>query len=172
MGGDEPASNGWNDMDSDELDRDAVLARLSMAGRRQSTAMVLFHANLAARLGLGATDEKVLELVSRHGALTPKELARRTGLAPASISAVLDRLEAKHFLRRQRSSDDRRSFRVVPDPEHTRAVGALFTGLMTELAALHASYSTEDLRTVLGFIEATTRIQERAARELGGPSED
>ncbi|BBG02684.1 MarR family transcriptional regulator [Pseudonocardia saturnea] len=152
---------------SSDDDRHDVVERLSLAGRRQSTAMVLFHHNLAARLGLSATDEKVLELITRHGSLTPKELAARTGLAPASISAVLDRLESRSLLRRERNADDRRSFRVVPDPEHVRAVGALFTELLTELDQLYARYSTEDLRTVLGFVEAATGIQERAARNLG-----
>lgn len=177
MSRDAASSNRQDDMNShepgtqpsdDDGDRRDVVERLAMAGRRQSTAMVLFHTNLAARLGLSATDEKVLELISRHGSLTPKELATRTGLAPASISAVLDRLENKKFLRRVRSTDDRRSFRVVPDVEHTRAVGALFTELVTELQALYSRYSTEDLRRVLEFVEATTEIQERAARNLGG----
>jgi DNA-binding MarR family transcriptional regulator len=161
---DEQVSNG-----REGTKRTEVLDRLRMAGRRQSTAMVLFHTNVAARLGLGATDEKVLELVARHGALTPKAIAAASGLAPASVSGVLDRLEAKHFVRRERSTDDRRSIRVVPDPEHTRVVGELFGGLMQALGELYEKYSTDDLLTVLGFIEATTAIQERAARELGNP---
>ena len=175
------SSNGQDDMNQDEPgdlssghddDRREVVERLAMTGRRQSTAMVLFHTNLAARLGLSATDEKVLELIDRHKSLTPKEIAGRTGLAPASISAVLDRLESKRFLRRERNTDDRRSFRVVAAPEHTRAVGALFTELVTELQALYAQYSTEELRTVLGFMEATVEIQERAARNLAGPADE
>lgn len=95
--------------------------------------MVLFHANLAARLGLGATDTKVLEIVARHGSLTPKQLVAMDGLAPASITGVLDRLEAKRFVNREASAQDRRQVHVLHSPEHARAVGALFADLLAAL---------------------------------------
>lgn len=146
--------------------RAEMLERLDALGRRQSTAMVLFHANLAARLGLGATDTKVLEIVARHGSLTPKQLVAMTGLAPASITGVLDRLEAKRFVNREPSAQDRRQVHVLYSPEHARAVGALFADLLAALAEVHSRYSTAELDLISGFIEATTAAQERAARRL------
>lgn len=157
-------------MSKPDVRRDEVLARLRAAGRRQSTAMVLFHSRLAALLGLGPTDEKVLELVARHGSTTPKELAEATGLAPASITGALDRLEARGYVRREPSPSDGRRVDVVHSPEHTRAVEKLFEGLMAALTDVHARYSTEDLELIAGFVEATTAAQERAARELATPS--
>ena len=143
-----------------------VLDRLRAVGRRQSTAMVLFHGNVAARLGLGPTDVKVLDLVARHRTLTPKELGALTGLAPASVTGVLDRLEAKRFIRREPSPDDGRRVHVVHSPEHTAVVGELIGTLMAGLAEVHDRYSIEQLDLILGFIEATTQVQEDAARAL------
>lgn len=153
-----------------DTSRDEILARLRAAGRRQSTAMVLFHTNLAALLGLGPTDEKVLEIVSRHGSTTPKELVEATGLAPASITGALDRLEARRYVRREPNATDGRRVDVVHSPEHTRAVEELFEGLMAALAEVHSRYTTEELALFAGFMEATTAAQERAARELSSAS--
>lgn len=147
--------------------RAEVLARLEALGRRQSTAMVLFHANVAARLGLGATDGKVLEIVARHGSLTPKQLVALTGLAPASITGVLDRLQRKGFVRRAASARDRRQVDVTYSPEHEQAVQALFADLLSAMAKVHERYSTAELALVAGFLEATTAAQEGAARRLG-----
>jgi DNA-binding MarR family transcriptional regulator len=134
--------------------------------------MVLFHTHLAALLGLGPTDEKVLEIVARHGTSTPGEIGEQTGLAPASVTGVLDRLEAKGYVRRTPSATDRRRVEVAHEPAHTRAVEELFAGLLARLAEVHARYDTEELELVAGFVEATTEAQERAAHELGGPVRD
>jgi len=150
-----------------EPSRANVLERLRAAGRRQSTAMVLFHTNLAALLGLGPTEEKVLEIVARLGSMTPKQLGAMTGLAPASVTGVLDRLEAKRFIRREPSPTDGRRINVVHAPEHTQAIGELFTTLMAALAEVHQRYDTAELELILGFVEATTEAQERAALQLG-----
>ncbi|MGD9530915.1 MarR family transcriptional regulator [Pseudonocardia sp.] len=134
--------------------------------------MVLFHTHLAALLGLGPTDEKVLEIVARHGTSTPGEIGERTGLAPASVTGVLDRLEAKGYVRRTPSATDRRRVEVTHEPAHARAVEELFTGLLAGLAEVYARYSTDDLELVAGYVEATTEAQERAAHELGAAGRD
>lgn len=151
---------------STDDERREVLASLGDAGRQQSTAVVLFHTNLAARMGLGATEVKVLELVARHPSLTPKELRDLTGLAPASITGILDRLEAKGYVTRRVSARDRRSVDVVYTHRHAEAAGELFAGLLAELDALHGRYSTAELRLILDYVRSAADIQQRAALEL------
>src|SRR5690606_13493887 len=70
--------------------RGALRQRLAAAGRELSDAIVLFHTVLAERLGLGASDWKTLGLLESHGAMTAGELAAHTGLAPASVTGILD----------------------------------------------------------------------------------
>src|SRR2546425_489920 len=55
--------------------RAELLAALNEAARRQSTATVLFHAAVAERLGLSATDHKYADLIARQGPMTAGELA-------------------------------------------------------------------------------------------------
>src|SRR5262249_15325884 len=63
--------------------RRQLLDALFTAGRELSAAAVMFHTALAARQGLTATEEKALDLLDRYGPLTGRQLAERSGLAPA-----------------------------------------------------------------------------------------
>src|SRR5438034_2670026 len=100
--------------------RAELLAALNEAARRQSTATVLFHAAVAERLGLSATDHKYADLIARQGPMTAGELADRAGLTTGAITGVLDRLERAGWVRRERDPHDRRRVMVHLDRKSTR----------------------------------------------------
>jgi DNA-binding MarR family transcriptional regulator len=56
-------------------------------------------------------------MLERCRASTVAELARETQSDPGAMTRLLDRLEAKGFCRRQRSTDDRRVVRIELTPE-------------------------------------------------------
>jgi DNA-binding MarR family transcriptional regulator len=58
-----------------------------------------------------------LFMLQRSRASTVAELARETQSDPGAMTRLLDRLEAKGFCRRQRSTDDRRVVRIELTPE-------------------------------------------------------
>jgi len=58
-----------------------------------------------------------LFMLQRLRASTVAELARETLSDPGAMTRLLDRLEAKGFCRRQRSTDDRRVVRIELTPE-------------------------------------------------------
>jgi len=58
-----------------------------------------------------------LFMLQRCPASTVAELARATQSDPGAMTRLLDRLEAKGFCRRQRSTDDRRVVRIELTPE-------------------------------------------------------
>src|SRR5216117_3098234 len=101
--------------------RAELLAALNEAARRQSTATVLFHAAVAERLGLSATDHKYADLIARQGPMTAGELADRAGLTTGAITGVLDRLERAGWVRRERDPHDRRR-----SEEHTSELQSPF----------------------------------------------
>src|SRR5262249_25731886 len=61
--------------------------------RDLSGQLSLLDHRVSTRLDLKASDLDCLELVFKHGPLSPSELARRAGLHPATMTGVLDRLE-------------------------------------------------------------------------------
>ena len=149
------------------LDRRAeLLEQLALAGRASSVATVMFHTAVAARQGLSASEEKALDLLERSGPLTAGELARRSGLAPASVTGLVDRLERKGFARRVPNPGDGRSVLVEVDSERVYAtVAPLFADWVGSLYELYAGYTDEQLEVILHFLtEAARRQQEATAR--------
>jgi DNA-binding MarR family transcriptional regulator len=151
--------------------RAELLEQLALAGRASSAATVMFHTAVAARQGLNATEEKALDLLERSGPLTAGELARRSGLAPASVTGLVDRLERKGFARRVPNPGDRRSVLVEVDAEQVYArVAPLFGDWVRSLQELYAGYTDEQLELILHFLtEAARRQQEATARLTGDP---
>ncbi len=149
--------------------REALHQRLGAAGRDLSDAIVFFHSVLAEKLGLGASDWKTLGLLERHGPMTAGELSARSGLAPASVTGILDRLEGAGWVRRGRDPEDGRRVVVTLDEAVVaERVGACFGGLQRRLAELYARYEDDELELLVDFMEEVARRQREAALELRG----
>jgi DNA-binding MarR family transcriptional regulator len=134
-------------------------------GRRFSTATVLFHSAIAARMGLNVTDWKCGEIIARLGAMNPGKLSELTGLSSAATTLVLDRLEALRFVRRERDPNDRRKVIVQPVPNPTRdaEIQGLFAPMNARVAALMTRYTPEQLEGIADFMtRAAAAIEEEA----------
>ncbi|MGH7555374.1 MAG: MarR family transcriptional regulator, partial [Longimicrobiales bacterium] len=73
---------------------------LARVGHEHSDATVLFHARLAGFLDLHPTDYKTLSVLERLGPMSAGDIARHSGLATASVTNLIDRLERKGFAHR------------------------------------------------------------------------
>lgn len=133
--------------------RRQILAELARAGREHSDATVLFHATMASLLDLHPTDYKALSILERSGALSAGELARRSRLAAASVTNLIDRLERKGFVRRMPCADDRRRVMVEPVRDRVTAARALFASTQRSLSELWETYSDEDLAVIADFLD-------------------
>jgi DNA-binding MarR family transcriptional regulator len=143
------------------------------AGRALGAAAVVFHAVVAQKQGLQPTEEKALDFLDRFGPLTAGELGTRSGLAPASVTGLLDRLERKGFVRRVADPADGRRVRAELVPERVQALAPLFVDLVAELETLCHRYSVEELQTVARFMaEAAERQRAAAARLSAGQPPD
>ncbi len=141
-----------------ELQRD-----LDLAGRELSTVTVMFHTAIAEKLGLSATELKTLDLLQRFGPLTAGELGGRTGLAPASVTGLVDRLERKRYARRIADPTDGRRVLIELNHESVGAAAALFSDFMRRLQELYAGYSVAQLETILHFLRAAAQQQQQQA---------
>ena len=146
--------------------RRQLLDALFIAGREISAAAVMFHTALAARQGLSATEEKALDLLDRHGPLTGRRLAELSGLAPASVSNLADRLEAKGFARRTPNPADGRSVLIEATPDRVAGLGPLFTDWVGELEDLSEKYTDAELRAITDFLTESARRQRNATARL------
>ena len=149
-----------------------MLARLHIAGRESSTAAVMFHTSLAALQGLSATETKAIDVLDRQGPLTAGELAARTGLAPPSVTGLINRLESKGFARRIADAEDRRRVRVERCPAAMAKLKPLFADFGAQIEALYAEFTDEQLQTILHFMTEVTRRQREATLRLSALAGD
>jgi DNA-binding MarR family transcriptional regulator len=143
------------------LRRDLVESILA-AGRENSAAAVLLHTAIAERSGLTATDTRTIDTLVRLGPVTAGELAGYTGLATASVTSLIDRLEKKNLVRRVRDTRDRRSVIVEPVLSRIADCQNVFGPIREGFANLLEKYDDGQLETILDFM----RRSSHRAREL------
>lgn len=150
---------------SSQQSRKVLLDALRLAGRENSDATVIFHDLIAQRLGLHGTDEKTMSLLQREGPLSAGEIARRTGLATASVTNLIDRLEQKGFVRRTRSPKDRRAIIVEPTANGIAAFVPFFMSPKRSVERLYARYDNRELAVILDFLKRNAeRLRSETAR--------
>lgn len=138
---------------------------LARAGREHSDATVLFHSAIAGLLDLHPTDYKALGILDRLGPQSAGELAERTGLAPASVTNLIDRLEGKGFVRRVPDPKDKRRTIVEAERKRLTAADTLFGLTRKSLAKLFETYDDRDLAVIADFLERNgARLREETRR--------
>ncbi len=149
----EPGAAGWSQ------ERRMLALEFAGAIRKTGSLMQVMSQAAADIIGLNATDLNCLNILSFSGSLTAGELARATGLTTASITGVVDRLEAAGFVTRERDLDDRR--RVVVSLVLEKAVSdvaPVFAPMVADWQELARGYSDEDLRLIVRFYDEMEQI--------------
>ncbi len=105
----------------------------------------------------------------RQGPQSAGRLGERTGLAPASVTRMVDRLEKRGLVERKRSPEDRRSVEIHLEPAGERMLGEIRLLRGTPLHRAVESMTGEERRRLtasLKLLVAATR-KEAAAEEDG-----
>jgi DNA-binding MarR family transcriptional regulator len=93
--------------------------------------------------------------------MTAGDLGERTGLTTGAVTAVIDRLEAAGYVRREADPTERRRVIVRVIPSRLRGVGRLFEPLAAAMAELCVRYTDQELATILGFINLSSEVARR-----------
>lgn len=138
----------------------AVALQLSLLNRR-----------VGARLELKDADFECFNLVFTEGPLTPTALARRSGLHPATVTGVLDRLERAGWVVRERDPGNRRAVLVRALRDRTGEMFGLLAGMNDAMSDILDDHSTAELEVIAGFLRRTLDAGRRATDALGTDGE-
>jgi DNA-binding MarR family transcriptional regulator len=130
---------------------------------------VFFHTAVAEKLGIGATEEKTLLMLSA-GPLTAGEIAQQTGLTTASVTSLIDRLESKGFVNRVRDANDRRRVIVEPNAEKLAELARVFGSMQGMFDDLGTFYTDDQLATIIDFLKRMSASAKEAIKQLGQKS--
>jgi DNA-binding MarR family transcriptional regulator len=117
-------------------------------------------------LGVNRTDARCLDILERFGPISAGRLAAEAGLTTGAVTAVVDRLVEKGYVRRVADPTDRRRV-MLEITELTEERAGRFYGPLAERSfPLLARYSVAELEAVVRFLRAGTAMVERRAEEI------
>jgi DNA-binding MarR family transcriptional regulator len=145
--------------------------------RRIIRAVDLYSRRLLAEHGLSSPQLICLRQLAAQGPLTSGQLAAQVNLSPATLSGILDRLEARGLIKRARQAQDKRRVVVEISPEGAalaaKAPSSLQDNFLRELRALAPAEQAEISRVLRKLVSMMAAEQLDAAPMLAaGPVGD
>ncbi|SDH00442.1 DNA-binding transcriptional regulator, MarR family [Lentzea fradiae] len=125
--------------------------------REQSAITVMFHAKVAAQMGLSATDEKCLDLAMRaDGPVTAGKIAELSGLSTGAVTGVIDRLERAGYVRRVRDPHDRRKVLVEVTVGDVDEFGEIFEVARQAMIEVLEQFDERELEVIERYLKLQT----------------
>ena len=122
--------------------------------RALSTAQDRLDYYAAQRFGINRTDLRALDLIGQARAISPTALAAALGMSTGATSAVLNRLEAAGYARREPDPDHRRRTLVRQTPRAEELAEEIFAPVIDGTLSTAATYSDAALASIAEFLSA------------------
>ncbi len=131
--------------------------------RRISRALDVFSHGLAARFRLTVPQLVCLRALLDAPAQTPGQLAREVALSQATVTGILDRLEARGFIERRRDARDRRRVLLNITAAGRQAAALAPACLHQRLAGNLANLPDDERQQIAGVLRRVAAMMEEAA---------
>jgi DNA-binding MarR family transcriptional regulator len=148
--------------------RTALIDRLRLLGQISSTETAMFQQAAAAKYGLGVSEMKALDVLTRLGPQTAGQLSVALRITSGAITGVIDRLERRGIVHRIADPHDRRRVVVEADLAALGAGPNVYEGIGGAFDDLHGSYSTAQLEFLVDYLERSVALTREAAAQLDG----
>jgi len=141
---------------------------MGLALREYLGAADMYEEAVAERLGLSRTDMRCVDLLERRGTMTAGALAVASGLTTGAVTFLIDRLEARGWVRRRRDATDRRRVLVEMVESAAQQGFALHQPMVADMRALVKRYKMEELGVIFDFLVEARQVYEVHAPLLRG----
>jgi DNA-binding MarR family transcriptional regulator len=112
----------------------------------------MLNYNISGKLAMKDIDLDCLDIISRHGPLSPSALSRRTGLHPATLTGILDRLEKAGWISRERDPADRRAVLIRSERTRGAEIFSLYAEMNGSVDDICDTYDDTELAVLAGFL--------------------
>jgi DNA-binding MarR family transcriptional regulator len=146
--------------------RQRLTAAIKRALRELRIQLALLNHHVSARLDLNDVDLDCLDLIARYGPLSPRALARRSGLHPATVTGILDRLERGGWVARERDPSDRRAVVIRTRRDRIAEVARVYSGMGALMDQICAGYGDAELELLADFLRRVANAGQNATDEL------
>lgn len=139
--------------------------KVLFAWQRQTAASYGFAARAGRRMKIGLSEVAILEQLQVKGPLAPGAIGEALAMPSGSVTALIDRLEAKRFVERKNNPTDRRGFLVALSSGAMERAAVDLLPMADLLLASAASRSSEERETIANFLDEIAKILETGARK-------
>lgn len=147
------------------LSQDDLIAQLGGLVMRWQDASQRYDEAVGARWRLNASERLCLSFLMQ-GPQTASAIAAEIRLTPAAVTALIDRLAGRGFVRRRPDASDRRKV-MVEAAEAAHALAAEAYGPPQAAGAtMLAQYSPAELGVFIRILEDTIALQRRLTQDL------
>src|SRR4051812_12349570 len=145
--------------------RETILMAIGAAVMRWQDATQAFDEAVGERLGLNLAERRCLSFL--HGGPQPAgAIAGATFLTPAAVTSLVDRLEARGFVARTRSAEDRRKVMVGMTEKAGSATDRYYRPIAEDGARFLSQFSLPELQTIQRFADGAIELQERHLAQI------
>lgn len=146
-------------------DKSALIDQLGHLVVRWQDATQKYDEAVGEIYGLSATERLCLSFLW-PGPQTASAIAKEIRLTPAAVTALLDRLESRGFVRRKPDPNDRRKVLVEQAEAAMKVTAEAYAPLGEAGAKSLAKYSQADLRVFAEVLGDSLKLQEDMTRRL------
>jgi DNA-binding MarR family transcriptional regulator len=151
--------------------RAALIERLTVLSEVASTETALFHQEAAAAVGLGITDMKTLSVLLQEGSMTAGQISRRLSLTTGAVTNLIDRLEQRGLVMRQRDPGDRRKVVVTVNKRNLQTGPSPYISIGKGFTRQLRGYTTAELEFLVAYHEQTIELTRRETAKLARGSQ-
>ena len=111
----------------------------------------------------------VLALIAANPGSSQTALAGRAGLNKSALVGIVDQLERRGLVERDRVANDRRRYQVSVAPAGERAMNELFAAVTREEEPIREALGARDMHALLALLDRAVAALEGGRRGAEGP---
>lgn len=146
--------------------RGEAVGRVQTGLRRLTQQLHRLNDAVGSHIDLLPGDLEVLDLIGRDGPMSPRDVTAVTGIHPATMTGVLDRLETGGWLTRRPDPDDRRRLIVEAVAQRGGEVTRLYAPMSKALNQICSDFSDEELARIVEFLERAADAGTEATSQM------